>query len=135
MLSKRRPYEIVAFAPVADSLEFEASENDSECRPARIECLNDRIGGRYPSDMTDGEWARLETLTPPANPADVRARPTSARLSTPFSICCKPAACGVIFPATDFRWDRASMQKHAWPPRRGFLLAPRTTHVSDDMVS
>src|SRR5512132_4214008 len=27
----------------------------------------ERVGGRYPSDMTDGEWARLEPLIPAAN--------------------------------------------------------------------
>lgn len=27
-----------------------------------------RIGGRYPSDMTDAEWALLEPLIPPAKP-------------------------------------------------------------------
>ena len=29
----------------------------------------ERIGGRYPSDMTDGEWARLEPLIPAAKPS------------------------------------------------------------------
>jgi transposase len=27
-----------------------------------------RVGGRYPSDMTDAEWALLEPLIPPAKP-------------------------------------------------------------------
>lgn len=27
-----------------------------------------RIGGRYPSDVTDDEWAHLEPLIPPAKP-------------------------------------------------------------------
>ena len=37
-----------------------------------------RVGGRYPSDMTDGEWARLEPLIPPAKPGG-RPRETDMR--------------------------------------------------------
>jgi putative transposase len=37
-----------------------------------------RVGGRYPSDMTDGEWARLEPLIPPAKPGG-RPRETNMR--------------------------------------------------------
>lgn len=37
-----------------------------------------RVGGRYPSDMTDGEWARLEPLIPPAKPGG-RPRLTNMR--------------------------------------------------------
>ena len=38
----------------------------------------ERIGGRYPSDMTDGEWARLEPLIPAAKPGG-RPRTTNMR--------------------------------------------------------
>lgn len=37
-----------------------------------------RIGGRYPSDMTDGEWACLEPLIPPPKPGG-RPRGTNMR--------------------------------------------------------
>ncbi len=37
-----------------------------------------RIGGRYPSDVTDAEWARLERLIPPAKPGG-RPRETDMR--------------------------------------------------------
>lgn len=37
-----------------------------------------RVGGRYPSDMTDDEWARLEPLIPPAKPGG-RPRQTNMR--------------------------------------------------------
>jgi len=37
-----------------------------------------RVGGRYPSDMTDGEWALLEPLIPPAKPGG-RPRETDMR--------------------------------------------------------
>lgn len=37
-----------------------------------------RVGGRYPSDMTDGEWARLEPSIPPAKPGG-RPRETNMR--------------------------------------------------------
>lgn len=37
-----------------------------------------RVGGRYPSDMTDKEWARLEPLIPPAKPGG-RPRTTDMR--------------------------------------------------------
>jgi len=37
-----------------------------------------RVGGRYPSDMTDGEWTRLEPLIPPAKPGG-RPRETNMR--------------------------------------------------------
>jgi len=33
-----------------------------------------RVARGYPSDMTDGEWARLEPLSRPPNPAGVRTR-------------------------------------------------------------
>ncbi len=36
------------------------------------------VGWRYPSDMTDGEWARLEPLIPPAKPGG-RPRLTNMR--------------------------------------------------------
>lgn len=36
-----------------------------------------RIGGRYPSDMTDGEWGRLAPLIPPAKPG---GRPRKANM-------------------------------------------------------
>jgi putative transposase len=36
------------------------------------------VGGRYPSDMTDGEWTRLEPLIPPAKPGG-RPRETNMR--------------------------------------------------------
>lgn len=38
----------------------------------------ERVGGRYPSDMTDGEWARLEPLIPAAKPGG-RPRTTNMR--------------------------------------------------------
>ena len=37
-----------------------------------------RVGGRYPSDVTDDEWARLEPLIPPAKPGG-RPRQTNMR--------------------------------------------------------
>jgi putative transposase len=37
-----------------------------------------RVGGRYPSDLTDGEWALLEPLIPPAKPGG-RPRETDMR--------------------------------------------------------
>ena len=37
-----------------------------------------RVGGRYPSDMTDDEWARLEPLIPSAKPGG-RPRQTNMR--------------------------------------------------------
>jgi transposase len=37
-----------------------------------------RVERRYPSDMTDGEWVRLEPLTPPAKPGG-RPRETNMR--------------------------------------------------------
>ena len=37
-----------------------------------------RIGGRYPSDVTDDEWAHLEPLIPPAKPGG-RPRETDMR--------------------------------------------------------
>jgi transposase len=37
-----------------------------------------RPGGRYPSDLTDAEWARLEPLIPPAKPGG-RPRGTNMR--------------------------------------------------------
>lgn len=37
-----------------------------------------RNGGRYPSDMTDEEWARLEPLIPPVKPGG-RPRATNMR--------------------------------------------------------
>jgi transposase len=37
-----------------------------------------RVGGRYPSDMTDAEWAVLEPLVPPAKPGG-RPRETDMR--------------------------------------------------------
>jgi hypothetical protein len=37
-----------------------------------------RVERRYPSDMTDIEWARLEPLIPPAKSEGVRARPICA---------------------------------------------------------
>jgi len=37
-----------------------------------------RVGGRYPSDTTDDEWARLEPLIPPAKPGG-RPRQTNMR--------------------------------------------------------
>ena len=36
-----------------------------------------RIGGRYPSDVTDDEWAHLEPLIPPAKPG---GRPHQANM-------------------------------------------------------
>src|ERR1700681_4327622 len=38
----------------------------------------ERVGARYPSDMTDGEWARLEPLIPAAKPGG-RPRKTNMR--------------------------------------------------------
>jgi len=38
----------------------------------------ERVGGRYPSDMTDGEWGRLEPLIPAAKPGG-RPRTTNMR--------------------------------------------------------
>ena len=38
----------------------------------------ERVGARYPSDMTDGEWARLEPLIPAAKPGG-RPRTTNMR--------------------------------------------------------
>jgi transposase len=37
-----------------------------------------RVGGRYPSDLTDDEWARLVPLIPPAKPGG-RPRGTDMR--------------------------------------------------------
>ena len=37
-----------------------------------------RVGGRYPSDLTDDEWALLEPLIPPAKPGG-RPRATNMR--------------------------------------------------------
>ena len=37
-----------------------------------------RVGDRYPSDMTDREWTRLEPLIPPAKPGG-RPRQTNMR--------------------------------------------------------
>lgn len=37
-----------------------------------------RVGGRYPSDLTDEEWARLAPLIPPAKPGG-RPRQTDMR--------------------------------------------------------
>jgi putative transposase len=37
-----------------------------------------RVGGRYPSDLTDGEWARLAPLIPPAKSGG-RPRETDMR--------------------------------------------------------
>jgi hypothetical protein len=37
-----------------------------------------RVERRYPSDMTDGEWVRLEPLIPPAKPGG-RPRETNMR--------------------------------------------------------
>ena len=37
-----------------------------------------RVGGRYPSDVTAGEWAQLEPLIPPAKPGG-RPRQTNMR--------------------------------------------------------
>ena len=37
-----------------------------------------RVGGRYPSDVTDDEWAHLERLIPPAKPGG-RPRQTNMR--------------------------------------------------------
>jgi transposase len=37
-----------------------------------------RVGGRYPSDVTDDEWAHLEPLIPPAKPGG-RPRQTNMR--------------------------------------------------------
>ena len=37
-----------------------------------------RVGGRYPSDLTDAEWAVLEPLVPPARPGG-RPRKASMR--------------------------------------------------------
>jgi transposase len=37
-----------------------------------------RLGGRYPSDLTDEEWARLKPLIPPAKPGG-RPRHTDMR--------------------------------------------------------
>jgi putative transposase len=37
-----------------------------------------RVGGRYPSDLTDDEWALLEPLIPPAKPGG-RPRETDMR--------------------------------------------------------
>jgi transposase len=37
-----------------------------------------RVERRYPSDMTDGEWVRLEPLIPPAKPGG-RLRETNMR--------------------------------------------------------
>ena len=42
------------------------------------------------------------------SPAGGRAKRTCARRSTPFFICCTPAARGAIFPAMDFRRVRPS---------------------------
>lgn len=39
---------------------------------------HERAGGRYPSGMTDGEWARPEPLIPPAKPGG-RPRETNMR--------------------------------------------------------
>ncbi len=38
---------------------------------------DERFGGRYPSDMTHGEWARLEPLIPAAKPG---GRPRTANM-------------------------------------------------------
>ena len=57
-----------------------------------------RTGGRYPSDMTEGEWAHLEPLFRRPNPAVVRARPICVRRLTPFSICCAPAVSMALSP-------------------------------------
>jgi transposase len=37
-----------------------------------------QVGGRFPSDLTDAEWARLEPLIPPADPGG-RPRTTDMR--------------------------------------------------------
>jgi transposase len=37
-----------------------------------------RVGGRYPSDLTDGEWKQLAPLIPPAKPGG-RPRETDMR--------------------------------------------------------
>nr|WP_091683179.1 transposase [Methylocapsa palsarum] len=62
----------------------------------------ERVGGRYPSYMTDGEWARLEPLIPAAKPGG-RPRKTIMREAVDAILyLCARAARGVIFLATDF---------------------------------
>ncbi|MGI8568368.1 MAG: transposase [Methylocella sp.] len=47
-----------------------------------------RVGGRYPSNMTEGEWARLEPLIPQAKPGgrprETNIRPPSGLRRTPI---------------------------------------------------
>ena len=43
--------------------------------------LHDRCCKRYPSDLTDAEWAHLEPLIPPAKPGG-RPRETDMREAT-----------------------------------------------------
>ena len=59
----------------------------------------------------DDEWARLEPLIPPAKPGGRVALSSPRRISAGIKRLCK--AC--------------------MAPSRGFLLAPQTTHVSDDI--
>jgi hypothetical protein len=52
-----------------------------------------RVGGRYPSDMTEGEWARSELLIPEAKPG---GHPVAADFLT-LIICPASVALGWVF--------------------------------------
>jgi hypothetical protein len=47
-----------------------------------LQSASGNVGGRYPSDMTDGEWARLEPLIPAAEPGG-RPRTANMRVESP----------------------------------------------------
>ena len=64
-----------------------------------------RVERRYPSDMTDSEWARLEPLIPPAKPG---GRPRETNMREAINAFFAPVARGVIFLARDFRPVRPS---------------------------
>ena len=51
-----------------------------------------RVGGRYPSDLTDEEWALLEPLIPPAKPGG-RPRETDMREAMNAILCILRTGC------------------------------------------
>src|SRR5271165_6715343 len=68
----------------------------------------ERVGGRYPSDMTDGEWARLEPLIPPAKPG---GRPRETDMREAIKRHFLSAAHGLPVALSSSRWISAPVDR------------------------
>jgi hypothetical protein len=65
-----------------------------------------RVGGRYSSDLTDAEWARLAPLIPAAKPGRAAAHDRHAGGDGAILYLRAPAARGAICRATASRRDQ-----------------------------